>query len=68
MRRIPKIASKYTSYAYTTNREMTVSFSAWNWKHRTAIRTVAFDGARLDKLTYVGLKVMGADLSTVTAE
>ena len=30
--------------------------------------TVAFDGARLDKLTCVGLKGMGADLSNVAAE
>ena len=37
-------------------------------KYRTAIRTVAFDGARMDKLTYAGLKGMGADLSNVTVE
>ena len=47
---------------------MTVSFGAWNRKYRTAIRTVAFDGAGLDKLTFVGLKGMAADLSNVTAE
>jgi hypothetical protein len=62
------IASKYTSYAYTTNREMTVSFSAWNRKHPTAIRTLAFDGAWLYKLTCVGLKGVGADPSNVTVE
>ncbi len=28
----------------------------------------AFDGARMDKLTYAGLKGMGADLSNVTVE
>jgi hypothetical protein len=27
---------------------------------------VAFDGARMDKLTYAGLKGLGADLSSVT--
>lgn len=43
-----------------------VSFRAWSRKYRTAIRTVAFDGARMDKLTYAGLKGMGADLSNVT--
>jgi uncharacterized protein YjbI with pentapeptide repeats len=43
-----------------------VSFRAWSRKYRTAIRTVAFDGARMDKLTYAGLKGLGADLSGVT--
>jgi uncharacterized protein YjbI with pentapeptide repeats len=43
-----------------------VSFRAWNRKYRTAIRTVIFDGARMDKLTYAGLKGLGADLSNVT--
>jgi len=43
-----------------------VSFRAWSRKYRTALRTVAFDGARMDKLTYAGLKGMGADLSNVT--
>jgi hypothetical protein len=27
---------------------------------------VDFDGARMDKLTYAGLKAMGADLSNAT--
>jgi uncharacterized protein YjbI with pentapeptide repeats len=45
-----------------------VSFRAWSRKYRTAIRTVAFDGARMDKLTYAGLKGMGADLSSVTVQ
>ena len=45
-----------------------VSFRAWSRKYRNAIRTVAFDGARMDKLTYAGLKGMGADLSNVTVE
>ena len=45
-----------------------VSFRAWSRKYRTAIRTVVFDGARMDKLTYAGLKGMGADLSNVTVE
>ncbi|MBV9447369.1 MAG: hypothetical protein JO345_15920 [Streptosporangiaceae bacterium] len=30
------------------------------------IRTVAFDGARMDKLTYAGLQGIDADLSNVT--
>jgi uncharacterized protein YjbI with pentapeptide repeats len=45
-----------------------VSFRAWSKKYRTAIRTVIFDGARMDKLTYAGLKGLGADLSNVTVE
>ena len=43
-----------------------VSFRASSRKYRTAIRTVAFDGTRMDKLTYAGLKGLGADLSSVT--
>lgn len=44
----------------------TVQFRAWSRKCRTAIRTAIFDGARMDKLTYAGLKGLGADLSNVT--
>lgn len=43
-----------------------VSFRAWGRKYRNAIRTVIFDGARMDKLTYASLKGLGADLSNVT--
>jgi uncharacterized protein YjbI with pentapeptide repeats len=43
-----------------------VSFRPSSWKFRNAIRKVDFDGARMDKLTYAGLKGLGADLSTVT--
>jgi uncharacterized protein YjbI with pentapeptide repeats len=35
-------------------------------KYYRAIKTIRFDGARMDKLTYAGLKGMGADLSKVT--
>jgi uncharacterized protein YjbI with pentapeptide repeats len=45
-----------------------VSFRIRGWKYRNAIRTVIFDGARMDKLTYAGLKGLGADLSNVTVE
>jgi hypothetical protein len=45
-----------------------VSFRASNWKYRTGIRTVSFDGARMDKLTYTSLKGMGADRSNVTVQ
>ncbi|MPZ25749.1 MAG: pentapeptide repeat-containing protein [Micromonosporaceae bacterium] len=43
-----------------------VSFRASQRSYRKAIRTVNFDGARMDKLTYAGLKSLGAELSNVT--
>ncbi len=35
-------------------------------KYYRAIKTICFDGAMIDKLTYAGLKGLGADLSKVT--
>ena len=35
-------------------------------KYYRAIKTIWFDGATMDKLTYAALKGMGADLSKVT--
>jgi uncharacterized protein YjbI with pentapeptide repeats len=35
-------------------------------KYYRAIKTIRFDGAMMDKLTYAGLKGLGADLSKVT--
>jgi uncharacterized protein YjbI with pentapeptide repeats len=35
-------------------------------KYYRAIKTINFDGARMDKLTYAGLKGLGADVSKVT--
>jgi len=49
-----------------------VSFlSAWTWhswskKYYRAIKTIKFDGATMDKLTYAALKGLGADVSNVT--
>jgi uncharacterized protein YjbI with pentapeptide repeats len=49
-----------------------VSFlSAWTWhswskKYYRAIKTICFDDAKMDKLTYAALKGMEADLSHVT--
>lgn len=49
-----------------------VSFHAsWTWhswtkKYYRAIKTINFEGAKMDKLTYAALKGMEADLSTVT--
>ena len=45
-----------------------VSFRATSRKFVKALRTVIFDGARMDKLTYAGLKALGIDLSGVTVE
>jgi uncharacterized protein YjbI with pentapeptide repeats len=35
-------------------------------KYYRAIKTICFDGATMDKLTYAALKGLGADLSKVT--
>ena len=49
-----------------------VSFlAAWTWhswskKYYRAIKTICFDDAKMDKLTYAALKGLGADLSKVT--
>jgi uncharacterized protein YjbI with pentapeptide repeats len=46
-----------------------VSFLApitWSKKYYRAIKTICFDGAIMDKLTYASLKGLGADLSKVT--
>jgi uncharacterized protein YjbI with pentapeptide repeats len=49
-----------------------VSFhAAWTWhswskKYYRAIKTICFDDAKMDKLTYAALKGMQADLSKVT--
>jgi uncharacterized protein YjbI with pentapeptide repeats len=45
-----------------------VSFRAWSRKYRREMRTVDFDGAQMDKLTYAVLKGTGADLSNVTVK
>ncbi len=47
-----------------------VSFrSAYTWskKYYRAMKSITFDGAKMDKLTYAALKGMEADLSKVTA-
>ena len=38
----------------------------WSKKYYRAIKTICFDGATMDKLTYAALKGMEADLSKVT--
>lgn len=42
------------------------TWSTWSKKYYRAIKTISFDGATMDKLTYAALKGMEADLSKVT--
>jgi len=42
------------------------TWHTWSKKHFRAIKTVCFDGAKMDKLTYAALKGMEANLSQVT--
>ena len=44
----------------------TVNWYTWSKKHYRAIKTICFDGATMDKLTYATLKGLEADLSKVT--
>lgn len=43
-----------------------ITWHTWSKKYYRAIRTICFDGATMDKLTYAALKGMEADLSKVT--
>lgn len=45
---------------------MNESWWSWSKKHYRAIKTICFDGATMDKLTYAALKGLEADLSKVT--
>jgi len=42
------------------------TWHSWSKKYYRAIKTIRFDGAKMDKLTYAALKGWGADLSKVT--
>jgi uncharacterized protein YjbI with pentapeptide repeats len=42
------------------------TWTTWSKKYYRAIKTINFDGATMDKLTYAALKGMEADLSNVT--
>jgi uncharacterized protein YjbI with pentapeptide repeats len=42
------------------------TWTTWSKKYYRAIKTIHFDGATMDKLTYAALKGMEADLSKVT--
>ena len=43
-----------------------VTWTSWSKKFYRAVKTICFDGATMDKLTYAALKGMEADLSKVT--
>jgi uncharacterized protein YjbI with pentapeptide repeats len=43
-----------------------LTWLSWSKKYYRAIKTIRFDGATMDKLTYAALKGMEADLSKVT--
>ena len=43
-----------------------VTWTSWSKKHYRALKTINFDGAMMDKLTYAALKGLGVDLSKVT--
>jgi len=42
------------------------TWHTWSKKYYRAIKTICFDDAKMDKLTYAALKGMEADLSKVT--
>ncbi|TAL68621.1 MAG: pentapeptide repeat-containing protein [Bacteroidetes bacterium] len=42
------------------------TWTSWSKKYYRAIKTICFDGAMMDKLTFASLKGLGADLSKVT--
>jgi len=44
------------------------TWSTWSKKYYRAIKTISFDDATMDKLTYAALKGMEADLSKVTVK
>jgi uncharacterized protein YjbI with pentapeptide repeats len=43
-----------------------VTWTSLSKKHYRAIKTICFDGATMDKLTYATLKGLEADLSKIT--
>lgn len=43
-----------------------ITWHTWSKKHYRAIKTINFEGATMDKLTYATLKGLEADLSNVT--
>ena len=42
------------------------TWHTWSKKYYRAVKTICFDDAKMDKLTYAALKGMEADLSKVT--
>ncbi|RPD40521.1 pentapeptide repeat-containing protein [Chitinophaga barathri] len=65
--RFDKAALNEATFKGTTLRNVSFipTFALTN-KYYRAIKTICFDGAKMDKLTYAALKGIGADLSKVT--
>ncbi|SDX03278.1 ABC-type multidrug transport system, ATPase component [Marininema mesophilum] len=62
-----KAALKEVSFRGATLKNVTfISRYTLSKKYHRAIKTICFDGAMMDKLTYAALKSMEADLSKVT--
>ncbi len=65
-----KTALNETSFKGATLRNVSFlapfTWTSWSKKYIRAIKTISFDGATMDKLTYAALKGMEADLSKVT--
>lgn len=64
-----KAALNETSFRGATLKNVSfvaLTWSNWSKKYYRAIKTICFDGATMDKLTYAALKGMEADLSKVT--
>ncbi|MBW7461126.1 pentapeptide repeat-containing protein, partial [Paenibacillus sepulcri] len=61
-----KSALNEVSFKGATLKNVSFPTSSWSRRYYRAIKTVCFDGAMMDKLTYAALKGMGADLSKVT--
>ena len=65
-----KTALNETYFKGTTLRNVSFlapfTWSTWSKKYYRAIKTINFDGAMMDKLTYAALKGMEVDLSKVT--
>ncbi|AOZ94450.1 pentapeptide repeat-containing protein [Paenibacillus crassostreae] len=61
-----KSALNEVSFKGATLKNVSFPTSSWSKKYYRVIKTVCFDRAMMDKLTYASLKGMGADLSGVT--
>jgi uncharacterized protein YjbI with pentapeptide repeats len=61
-----KVALNEVSFQNATLKNVSFPTSSWSNKYYRVIKTVCFDGAMMDKLTYAALKGMEANVSKVT--